>query len=505
MDALGAWRVDEDLERGPRVREPAELGGVELERDVRLGLGAVVAPLEEVGPQHRAHHGEEAPQDLVLVEALDRVDRLLDAADDRLRGRIVRLVRVEAGAEQVDQHRGDVRVGDEHLLDVAVAEGRAGLAQIARDPAQHRHLAPGQAGAQDEPVVAVVLDLAAPGPDEGLAETLAHAGCVGVGVAAPDEAEVVDPDALGVARPDRVGALVRHLHAHVLEQRQHVRQRDRPARAVELRAQHARRRLERPVQADLEPAVLGQLLDVAEVGECRAGHPVGPVGGREGVAVAAEELLAALLALVLDERLLEVVDPRARRSHQHQLDRARVDAGAPPRLRVCHVVEPDEHRLGDARRVVEALGVGHVAQDRLDAAPVLGVETVARDEHETRVETPEAIAPDEQAQPLALAEMEDPHRRLEQLVRGNLDQLVARVRLEDLDQRLLVMAPVREGGSREYRADLAAQDRHRLRPRLIGGVRVEAEEAPLADHAALLVEALDADVVEVGGTVDRGA
>ena len=84
VDALGARRVDEDLERGPRVREPDELGRVELERHVWLRLATLLAALEEVRAQHRAHHGEEAAQDLVLVEALDGVDRLLDSTGDRL-------------------------------------------------------------------------------------------------------------------------------------------------------------------------------------------------------------------------------------------------------------------------------------------------------------------------------------------------------------------------------------------------------------------------------------
>ena len=87
--------------------------------------------------------------------------------------------------------------------------------------------APGQPGAEDEPVIAVVLDLAAPGLDERLAERLADAVRVGVAITAADEPEVVDPDALGVARPDRVGPLVGDVHAHVLEQRQHVGERHR--------------------------------------------------------------------------------------------------------------------------------------------------------------------------------------------------------------------------------------------------------------------------------------
>jgi hypothetical protein len=64
------------------------------------------------------------------------------------------------------------------------------------------------------------------------------------------------------------------------------------------------------------------------------------------------------------------------------------------------------------------------------------------------------VGPHEQAQALALAQVEDPHGDLEQLVVRDLEQLVARVGLEDLEQRLLVVAAVREGGALEHRVDL---------------------------------------------------
>ena len=309
------------------------------------------------------------------------------------------------------------------------------------------------------------------------------------------EAEVVDPDAVAAARHDRVGALVGDLHAHVLEQRQHVREHQRPPGAEQLRPQHARAGLERPVEADAEAVGLGQLLDVHDVRERRARHPVGAVGGREGVAVALEELAAAASPSSSMQRLLEVVGPRARGRHEHHLDLVGVEVGGVAGLDVGHEVEPHEHRLGHPRRVVDARRAGGRAQDRLDAAPVLGVEAVARHEHEQREEAAERVAAREQPQALALAEVEDPHRGLEELVLGDLEQLVARVGVEDLEQRLLVVAARREAGLLEHLGDAAAQDRDLGRARPVGGVRVEAEEAARAD----------ADEVEIGGAVDGRA
>src|SRR5437763_206961 len=142
------------------------------------------------------------------------------------------------------------------------------------------------------------------------------------------------------------------------------------------------------------------------------------------------------------------------------------------------------------------------SQEGLGAPAVLRVAAIGRHEDETRQEAPEGVAPHEQADALTLAEVEDPHRDLEQLVEGHLEDLVARVVLEDLDERLLVVAPVREGGLREDQVDLAPEDRDLARAGVVRGGRVEAEEAALAGHAALVVEALDANVVEERRPVD---
>jgi hypothetical protein len=158
-------------------------------------------------------------------------------------------------------------------------------------------------------------------------------------------------------------------------------------------------------------------------------------------------------------------------------------------------VEPHEHGLGDARRVVDRRRAGGGSEDRLDPPPVLRVEAVARHEHEQREEAPERVAAREQAQPLALAEVEDPHRHFEELVVRDLEQLVARVGVEDLEQGLLVVAAVREPGALEHAGHAPAQDRDLGGARAVGGVRVEAEEDAVT-HA---------HEVQVSRPVDRGA
>ncbi len=73
---LDARRVDEDLEHRPRLGQVRHQVGIQLEREVRLRLAAGVR-LEVVRPQDCPDDAQEAAQDPILVEALDRIDRAL--------------------------------------------------------------------------------------------------------------------------------------------------------------------------------------------------------------------------------------------------------------------------------------------------------------------------------------------------------------------------------------------------------------------------------------------
>ena len=81
--------------------------------------------------------------------------------------------RVEARLEQLHQQPRQQRIAREGLFDVGLRERHADLQQVLAVAAQHRHLAPGQAGRDDQPVEAVVLGIAAPELQEGLLEGMA--------------------------------------------------------------------------------------------------------------------------------------------------------------------------------------------------------------------------------------------------------------------------------------------------------------------------------------------
>jgi hypothetical protein len=504
VDPLHPRRVDEDLEHRPGRRQVGDAGRVELEGEVRL-RPPVVAGLEVGRPQHRLDHAEEAAQDPVLVEARDLVEVSLELADERLGPRVrgPPPARLEAKAKELDQPAGDSGVRGQALLHVRLAEGAARLAQVLGDRAQQRDLAPGQPGAEDEPVEAVVLDVAVPGFGKGLLEDGAHAVGLVLDFLAVVEAEVVDPDRRAVERRDLVGPLVGHLHPHVLEQREDVREQDRRARAEQLERQVPGPGFEREVEAQVEVACGVEALDPVDVGDRGARREVLPIGGRERLAVPLEQPGAALLAQLRDERVLQVVAPGARDRDEPRLDLADVELRGRARRRVDDHVEANEHRLGDPRRVVDADAAEGVLEDLLDPLANVRVVALEREVDEAGDEPAERVPADEEPHAPALAEVEDAERDLVELVLADLEQLVARVGLEDLDERLVVVAGGNEAAAVEDPLHLPAQHRDLPGAGAVGGRGVEAEEAPLPDDVALLVEPLHADVVQIARPVHR--
>ena len=205
--------------------------------------------------------------------------------------------------------------------------------------------------------------------------------------------------------------------------------------------------------------------------------------------------------MVFEQRVPQVVGPRPDRLDEPCLDRRRVVLGRRSVPAADDVVHAHEARLAQLERPVEGHAIQGFEQDAADAFAVLGVEAVARDQHQALDEAVERVAPHEQAQALALAQPEDPDRDVEQLAGLHLEQRVARVGLEDLLERLAVVAGRWEAGVLEHAVDLAADDRDRAGACLVRGGGVQPEEAALAARPALAVVLLDADVVEVGRAV----
>ncbi len=149
--------------------------------------------------------------------------------------------------------------------------------------------------------------------------------------------------------------------------------------------------------------------------------------------------------------------------------------------------------VGGDRAVVGA------RQDVLDAQPELGVVAVARQVDEAGDEALERIAAGEEGDALALLQMQDAEGDVVELVLGDLEQLVARVGLEDVGEGLAVVAGRREAGARQAVGDLLAEQRNLARILAVGAGGEQADEELLADDVAGGVELLHADGVHVHG------
>ncbi len=394
-------------------------------------------------------------------------------------------------------------VVDEGVLHVVLGERRARLAQVLAVGPEDGDLTPGKPGAQHQAVEAVVLHGPAPRPDEGVLEDLLDLPGLQLVAGLVHQAEVVDPDRRRARRLYLVRALVDHLDAHVLQKRQDLRERDLISEPEQLEPQEVLRLFDGVVEAHPQVVVGLQGLHPLDVRDGRAGQKACAVAGGEGVAVLAEQLYALLLAALFDHGVVEVVRPGAGRLDDAAFDLLLVVLRCVSRLRVDYEVDARKHRLREPDVELHVRPIEGLEEYVLHTLPDHGVVAVAGNEDEAGEEAPVGVAPDEEPDALSLLQVEYAHRYLEELLLGDLEQLVARVGLQDLDQVLLVVAPLGETGPLQNVAHLAPDERDVEGARAVGGEGVEPEEPPLPRDLARLVELLDADVVQVGGPVHR--
>ena len=146
-------------------------------------------------------------------------------------------------------------------------------------------------------------------------------------------------------------------------------------------------------------------------------------------------------APALEQRRCRAASPSASISASRSSSSQRRAAAASWRFELLaverrHLARRGAHREVDARQhgvaeqhVEVGAGAGERRhQDALELHAQVGRVRLARHVDQARDEAVERVAPDEQAQPLPLAEREDAERGFVQLVVGDLEQLVARDR-----------------------------------------------------------------------------
>ena len=140
-------------------------------------------------------------------------------------------------------------------------------------------------------------------------------------------------------------------------------------------------------------------------------------------------------------------------------------------------------------------------QQRADALAHLGSVAIARHVDEQRDEPVEAVDAGKHAHARPRLQVEDALAPFLQLLHADLEQLVARKGVEDVEQRLAVVAARRIAGGGEHHVDLVAQEGDLARRAHIGLRGEQADEADLALRAAVGAVGLDADVVHVHAPV----
>ncbi len=138
--------------------------------------------------------------------------------------------------------------------------------------------------------------------------------------------------------------------------------------------------------------------------------------------------------------------------------------------------------------------LGEIVPDRLAHVAVV---TLARNVDQDRDVAIEAVATRQYAHARPLVELQHRQREIIERVLVELEQLVARVVLQHVDQRLAGM-PVRiEAGAGQHRVDLAAQVGDGPRRARIGGGGEKADDAELAHELAGAIETFHAHIVHV--------
>ena len=537
VHALHEGRVHEDLAERHRTRQVGHAVRVELEADVVAVAAALALALEIAGAQGGVDDRLERTQDAVLVEAGHALegDRQGVAAGVDLRLAVERAVvahlledgghavalghrhdggqvraqgvagaavgahvaaGLEAGLEQFHQQPRDQRVGRERLFHVRLRERHPGLLQVLAVAAQHGDLAPAKARRQHQPVEAVALGLARPHRAEGGLEAGARALDIDLAGQRFD-LEVLDGNAT-VLEFEHVGMLAVHPQAEVLQHRQRVRQRDLVAAAQQLEAQAT---FLAAVQRQAQVVGAMHLGGLADVGGRLVGRHRFHVAGRQGLAEAVRQAQALGLAVQLHQALAQAVLPVAHDAHQLGLERGGIGVHGFAATRPHQHVHLRQRRIADADVGVQPLAMQGFGQHRLDAAAHVGIEAVARDEHQHRVEAPMAVAAHEQSRPCALLQRQDAHRGAREFLGAGLEQFVARQGFQDVPQRLAAVAVLAHARRGHHRLVALAHQRDFPRATVVGAGGVQAEETLLGDGAAGLVEAQYADVVHVARPV----
>ncbi len=315
--------------------------------------------------------------------------------------------------------------------------------------------------------------------------------------------QIVHPNRWRAFRCHAIRALVEDLQSHVFQHRQAVGESHRRAKTVELEPQRSGRRLERPIERHPQRLGLGEFRYHLNVRDCGARGEILAVRRRKGSAELPREIVATGFAHSLDQRLFQIVGPAPRDGGEPCFEIANIEARDVSRCRAYGDQNPGKRRLRQVHVEFGAASMERLGENGLPLLAQLGCVVLPRRVDQARQKTLEWIATHEQPETLPLAQMQDTHRGMQQIVLGDLEQLVAGVGLENVAQRLVGVASGDQPRARDDVGDLAPQQRDVRRLGAVRGRREQAQKPIFSADLSLGVEALDRDVIEIARPVHR--
>ncbi len=464
-----------------------------------VGLRGIVLALEIIAAYGSEDGSQELTQDAVVIEVGHVVQCLQDLRFKRTGlYRIVEIaLRVEASEEEFEQLAGNAGMGGQRLFNIGLAEGKTGLPQIFGIGTQDGDFAPVELGGQHQPVEVVALGRTAQHMTERVLENAADALNIQFFGTLEDQAKVMQPYRWPVRSLDFIRTLFNDSDAHVFEHGQRCREGDGGRVTQHLEPEAAGRCFERHIEAHRQAAGVAQRFhqfDVAHGGAC---FVIFAIAGREGVEVAGMEQIAALLAATLSQRFEQLVFPATGGLNQASLDAGDIIVGHVPGFGMDQDQDTGQRGFGYLNIELARCALKGVEQHVLHALTECRVVIFPGGVDQAGIEATEGVMADEQARPLPLSQAENAHGHGIELVRGDLEQFIARVLLQDNRQGAATMAVGAKLGTVEHIPDLLAKNRNGFRAGAVRGGCKQAEKAMFTDDFAVLVHFLDANVIEV--------
>ncbi len=308
--------------------------------------------------------------------------------------------------------------------------------------------------ADDEPIESVILGLAIPDADERLLELLLDGPEV-VLHAGRRKAEVADANRTFCAqRLNLVRNFRLHLEAHVLEARHDFGQRHRRTGMNDLEVKLPLILTAMAIEIRLQLAGRKHFLDMRNVVKRRLGGEPFRVRHRKRFLVATMQLDAGLFPILLNQGLQQPIAPRPSGLGEIGLDAFDVDVRNAARFCANHEESAGERRIGD---VVVDRGVASLErflQNQSRAIFEIRSVAIARHEDVARHESIEHVLAREERHAMPLLQKQNSARDVEEVRIGDLKEFVARKSLEDLDQRLAVVASRIESSAVQHALEL---------------------------------------------------